>query len=386
MTSTFSRTRVHRSVRVSKFISVAVLIGCSTLSGGTAGRQPAIALADRLGDREFWQLVTDISEPGGYFRIEDNFTSNETEVGQIFTMLRGNRVSGDVFLGVGPEQNYTYIAAIQPRMAFIIDIRRQAVMQHLMFKAMFGMSRDRADFVSLLFSKPRPNGLSDSTSVEQLWSAFRGVRSDSTLARTTYSRVLDLLTKTRGFVLNEQERAQLQHVFNAFQYYGPSITTRGPPSTRGGTFMTLTGFSLDTIGEARSFLSTEDNFRIVKSLHDRNLIVPVSGDFSGPRALRAIGDYLRQRNAVVRAFYVSNVEQYLFSDGVAEAFYASVSTLPVDSASVFIRPYTLRRAFAGPTSSFGRERSEALCPIATFLTSVAHGRVQSNNDALACPR
>jgi hypothetical protein len=88
----------------------------------------------------------------------------------------------------------------------------------------------------------------------------------------------------------------------------------------------------------------------------------------------------------VRAFYVSNVEQYLFSDGVAETFYANVGTLPVDSASVFIRPYTLRRAFGGLVSPFGRDRSEALCPIAGFLASVAQGRVQSNNDALSCPR
>ena len=385
MISTFAAARMQRGLRVSTFVSVVVLLGCSTLSGGTSERQRAAALPDRLADREFWQLVAGISEPGGYFRIEDNFTSNETEVGQIFTMLRGSDVAGDVFLGVGPEQNYTYIAAIRPRMAFIIDIRRQAVVQHLMFKAMFGLSRDRADFVSLLFSKPRPDGLSDTASAEQLWSAFRAVRSDSSMARTTYSLVVDRLTGTHGFVLNEQERAQLRHVFNAFQHYGPSITTRGPPGTRGGTFMTLTGFSLDTTGAARSFLSSGENFRIVKDLHDRNLIVPVSGDFGGPRALRAIGDYLRRRNAVVRAFYVSNVEQYLFSDGVAGAFYANVATLPVDSASVFIRPYTLRRAFGGMTSPFGRERSEALCPIAAFLASVAQGRVQSNNDALSCP-
>lgn len=385
MISMVSKTRVRHAWRLPKFASVAILIGCGTLSGG-AVPQPTVTLPDRLTDRAFWELVTDISEPGGYFRIEDNFTSNETEVGQIFTMLRGSAVSGDVFLGVGPEQNYTYIAAIRPRMAFIVDIRRQAVVQHLMFKAMFEMSRDRADFVSLLFSKPRPEGMSDTTSPEQLWSAFRAVRSDSGMAKTTYARVVALLTKTHGFVLTEQERAQLQHVFGAFQYYGPSITTRGPPSTRGGTFMTLTGFSLDTTGEARSFLSSAEHFRTVKDLHDRNLIVPVSGDFGGPRALRAIGDYLRQRGAVVRAFYVSNVEQYLFSDGSDKAFYANVATLPMDSASVFIRPYTLRRAFGGPSSAFGGQRSEALCPIAAFLGAAAQGRVQSNNDALSCPR
>jgi hypothetical protein len=385
MTHTPSMSRAYAGWRAVRLLSSVALIGCSTLSGGTAQQSAPSALPERLSDREFWQLVTDISEPGGYFRIEDNFTSNETEVGQIFTMLRETGVGGDVFLGVGPEQNYTYIAAIRPRMAFIIDIRRQAVMQHLMFKAMFEMSRDRADFVAILFGKPRPAGLNDSSSIEQVWSAFRGIRSDSMYSNANYDRLVDLLTNAHGFAFDAQERAQLRHVYNAFYYYGPSITTRGPPSMRGGTFMTLTGFSLDTAGEARSFLSTEENFRVVKSLHDRNLIIPISGDFGGPKAIRAIGDYLRQRNAVVRAFYVSNVEQYLFGDGVDKAFYANVATLPVDSASVFIRPYTLRRFFRG-SSPWSEERSEALCSISVFLRSVEQGRVQSNNDALSCPQ
>ena len=386
MINTIRMMRARRAWHLTKPLSVAILIGCGAHGAGVARSQPHGALPERLSDRAFWQLVTDISEPGGYFRIEDNFTSNETEVGQIFTMLRETGVSGDVFLGVGPEQNYTYIAAIRPRMAFIIDIRRQAVMQHLMFKAMFEMSRDRADFVALLFGKPRPGGLNDDSSVEQLWSAFRGIRTDTAFARANYARIVDLLTSTRGFVFDEQERAQLRHVFDAFQYYGPSITTRGPPSTRGGTFMSLTGFSLDTTGEARSFLSTEENFGVVKSLHDRNLIVPVSGDFGGPKALRAIAAYLRQRNAVIRAFYVSNVEQYLFGDGVDTAFYANVATLPVDSGSVFIRPYTLRRGFRSLSAPWNGERSEALCPIGEFLRAVDQGRVRSNNDALSCPR
>src|SRR5215470_771621 len=124
---------------------------------------PANALPQRLSDGDYWKLLSDISEPGGYFRIEDNYTSNEMEVGLLYTMLRNSGVSGDVYLGVGPEQNFTYIASVRPKMAFIVDIRRQAVMQHLMFKAMFEMAKDRAEFVSLLFAKPRPAGLDSAT-------------------------------------------------------------------------------------------------------------------------------------------------------------------------------------------------------------------------------
>src|SRR6202008_1648278 len=132
----------------------------------------------RLSDSAYWKLVTDISEPGGYFRITDNFPPNEMKAGELTTMLRSRCVSGGVYIGVGPEQNLTYIAAIHPAMAFVVDIRRQAVMQHLMFKAVFEMSKERADFISLLFSKPKPVGIEVNTPIQQIWNAFLAVRTD----------------------------------------------------------------------------------------------------------------------------------------------------------------------------------------------------------------
>ena len=87
----------------------------------------------------------------------------------------------------------------------------------------------------------------------------------------------------------------------------------------------------------RSYLATEENFAVIKELHGRNLIVPVVGNFGGPKAIRAVGKYLRARNAVVSAFYVSNVEQYLMREGVIEEFCASAASLPLDESSTFIR-------------------------------------------------
>src|SRR5204863_4586965 len=132
-------------------------------------------LPARLSDTDFWKLVSDVSEPGGYFRITDNFTSNEREIGELSTMIRETGIRGGVYLGVGPEQNFSYIAAIHPAMAFVVDIRRQAVVQHLMFKAIFEMAPERADFISLLFSRPKPAGLDASTPIQKIWEAFRRV-------------------------------------------------------------------------------------------------------------------------------------------------------------------------------------------------------------------
>ena len=338
---------------------------------------PADRMPDRLNDKEFWALEQEISEPGGYFQIRDNFTSNEMEIGQLFTMLRDARVSGDVYMGVGPEQNFTYIAAIRPRMAFVVDIRRQAVVQHLMFKAMFELAKDRADFISLLFAKPRPSGLDTSMTIPKIWEAYRTVASDSTLKKRNWPLVVDRLTKTHGFTFAPDEMDMLKLVFEAFYSYGPSIATRGYAAGRGGDFTDLTGFSNDQSGQPKSFLSSEENYQYVKMLHEKNLIIPVSGDFGGPKAIRAIGSYLNQHHGKLRAFYVSNVEQYLFQDSKDPAFYANVETLPIDSASVFIRPYSMRRfGGGGPTQS--------LCPVGVFMTAVKSGRVTSYNASLSC--
>ncbi|HET9130884.1 MAG TPA: hypothetical protein VFO86_08055 [Terriglobia bacterium] len=375
-----SRSRILVGV-----LLVASVLVVSTVSWGQAPKATT-SLPTRLSDADFWKLVSDISEPGGYFRIVDNFTSNENEIGGIATELRTNGVQGGVYIGVGPEQNLTYISAIHPAMAFVIDIRRQAVMQHLMFKSVFELSKDRADFVSLLFSRPKPAGLDVNTPIQDIWNAFLRVPTDPTLAAKNHALIVDRLTKTHGFKFTEDEATQLDLVLNAFVNYGPDITTNsgsgggvGGRGGRGGNalnFAELTGWSIDDAGQPQSFLTTNENFQTVKALEDKNLLVPVSGDFGGPKALRAIGSYVKAHDASVSAFYVSNVEQYLFMDGKDRAFYDNVATLPLNSTSVFIRPYALRPPID----------SDALCPMMKFVAAAKAGHVLSNNQALACPQ
>jgi hypothetical protein len=362
-------------------ITLATAIGTVASAVDWQAAKPA-GLPARLSDAEFWRLVTDISEPGGFFRITDNYTSNEREVGQMFTLLRETGVRGGVYLGVGPEQNFSYIAAIRPAMAFIVDIRRQAVMQHLMFKAVFELSKDRADFVSLLFSRPRPGGLDATTSIQKIWDELWGTSADPARWSKDRARIVDHLTRTRGFTLTESELAQLDSVIDAFFRLGPGISTRGAPMGRGGggggvTFADLTAYSYDAAGHPQSFLVTDDHFRFVKSLHEKNLIVPVSGDFGGPKAIRAIGEYLQARGGAVSAFYVSNVEQYLFQEGKSQAFYENVAQLPLNDTSVFIRPYSLRR---------GGAVTQSLCAIPKFIAAAQAGQIATNNDALSCVR
>src|SRR6185436_11567224 len=61
---------------------------------------------------------------------------------------------GGVYLGVGPEQNFTYIARVRPEYAFIVDIRRENLLQHLLFASLFARADDPGDYLCLLFSRP----------------------------------------------------------------------------------------------------------------------------------------------------------------------------------------------------------------------------------------
>jgi hypothetical protein len=379
-----------RSIRSGRLLVALVAALVSARTTISAQAAPATAattsatLPTRLSDTDYWKLVTDMSEPGGWFRIVDNFTSNEIEVGWLFSKLQEQKINGGVYLGVGPEQNLSYIAAIRPKMAFLFDIRRQALLQHQMFKAMFELAPDRADFLSILFAKPRPGGVDSTTEIRAMWDAFWYIPTDTALARKNYARVHDQLIKTHGFAL-EPEMAQLKNVYDAFINFGPVITTNGGASNGrqpANTFADMTGYSYDAAGLPRSFMSSEDNYRHVRSMHQNNLIVTVTGDFGGPKAIRAVGDYLKKNGGVVSAFYVSNVEQYLFQDGKQSAFYGNVAALPVDDRSIFIRPYSMRN-FGGGGGGGGTINS--LCPIAGFLRAVNGGRVYNNNDALACP-
>src|SRR5205085_11190561 len=100
------------------------------------------------------------------------FVSNEVSYQDILPELTRIAKPGGAYLGVAPEQNFTYIAAIKPKVAFILDIRRQNMLELLMYKALFEMSADRGEFVSRLFSRPRPTGLAANASAETIFKAF----------------------------------------------------------------------------------------------------------------------------------------------------------------------------------------------------------------------
>jgi len=285
-------------------------------------------LPARLSDQQFWRLVTDSSEPNGFFR-SDNLTSNELLYQYVIPDLVRRTRPGGVYLGVGPEQNFTYMAAVRPAMAVIFDIRRGNLHAQLMYKALFEMARDRTEFVSMLFSKPRPAGLRPTATVVELFSALAASPTSDALHAQNVRAIQDRLTKIHGLPLVPEDLEGINYVFNAFHTRGVAIR----PTPTYADLMTAT----DEAGMSRSYLASEASFTFLKNLQARNLVIPVVGDFGGSKAIRAVGAYLRAHGATVSTFYLSNVEQYLYQDSKWTAFCRNVQTLPLDATSTFIR-------------------------------------------------
>src|SRR5262245_61756538 len=175
----------------------------------------------RLSDELFWKLVVDLSEPDGSFRF-DNFVSNEITYQRVIPELKRTVKPGRAFLGVGPEQNFTYIDAVEPAVAFIIDIRRQNLLQHLVYKSLFEMSTDRADFVSRLFSRSRRPGLRDTSTASQLFDAYRYYFPDARLLNGTLKAVIESLTVGHRFPLSDADRRGIETVLKVFGANGPA--------------------------------------------------------------------------------------------------------------------------------------------------------------------
>jgi hypothetical protein len=304
-----------------------------------------LTIPSALSDADFWSLTGRLSEPDGEFVSRsgspDNLLSNERGISSVAAELPARVKPGGVYLGVGPEQNFTYIAAMRPRLAFIVDIRRGNLDLHLMYMALFGLSATRSDFVERLFNRrPVPASTSKTTAAELMEAAGRAAPADEAAFRANLAAIDAYLTRTHALPLGKTDLAGIEYVYRNFYRFGPDINYTSSINGRSGAFGSygMIQALTDASGVSRTYLASDESFAYVKAMEAAHVVVPVVGNFAGPKALRAIGGYLKEHGAVVGAFYVSNVEMYLRPNGVWPAFCANAASLPTDADSVFVRP------------------------------------------------
>ncbi len=328
------------------FVLAATLLSV-TGCGDTERTHPAVTFSTE----RFAALVDSLSEPGGFFD-SDNLVSNEEGYLHVRQTLERLGVEDGVYIGVGPDQNFTYIAQIRPRYAFIVDIRRDNLIEHLLYKAVFALAESRAEFLSILFSKPLTKAEFNTgrATIEELVAYFD--RTDGDEAQ--YRRNLEGIQSQIGtfkVLLSDAEVRRVSELYRAF--FEGHLDLRWEyrsDGDRGISFITYRTFLLgrDLEGAPGNFLASNEDYLFVRGMQARNAIIPVTGDFAGSHALRAIGDFVRGRGDRVSAFYLSNVEYYLYPDGRLDEFAENIRYLPTDSRSVMIRAFVNLRQQAHP--------------------------------------
>lgn len=329
---------------------------------------PEVRADKKTGD-SFGALVQELSGKPGYFDT-DNLISNESSYLHVIPQLEALDIQGGAYLGVGPDQNFSYIAHIKPEIAFIVDIRRDNMLMHLLYKSLFELSGHRLDFLAHLFAKDLENSaptVKDYT-IEELMAAIEQAElseeSVKAIQKEVEERVLSF-----GIELSDKDLATIRRFHSEFIRLGPSLrftSHNRSPRAYYPTYRQLMS-EQDIDGKQVSFLSSEALFQTLKNLHESDKIIPIVGNFAAPEAIPAIGAYLKKANQEVTSFYTSNVEYYLMYQGLYPAFLENLEQLPLAENSVIIRSYFNRFRSSHPLTAPGYASTQLLQPIESML-------------------
>ena len=346
---------------------------------GSAELSKATRRLERLSAKEYVALIQQLSEEPGFFD-SDNLVSNESSYLQISGPLEKLATKGGVYLGVGPEQNFTYIAKTRPRLAILLDIRRQNQLYHLLFKSLFERSRNRSEYLANLFSRSKPRKtIRADGDITALLLEFEKTAPSERLYRKNLSEALAFIRQNCQFPIHDKDAGTIEGIYREFfdQQLDIRFRSFGRPSFRFYPSFKDIVLERDPEGRFGNYLNSEADFQFVKQMHSRNLIVPVVGDFAGPKALRKVGEYLKGLGETVSVFYVSNVEFYLIRNGVFDRFAENVQELPLSDQSLFIRAYF---RFPHPERRPGYVSATLLQRMRRFIENRNAGNYQSYQD------
>lgn len=343
--------------------------------------EPAAPSAlEAIPDSQWVRLVTGLSEPGGYFDT-DNLISNESSYLQVVGELEALGVRGGAYLGVGPAQNFSYMEKIRPELAFLVDIRRDNLLQHLWFKALFERSATRLDYLCLMVARSC-GGPSEDVDVVDL------------VARVAAAPVVDTLdalldavvvhAATTGVTLSAGDRRTIRTIHERFADQGLGLRFNTHGRAPRPDYPTLERLLLerDRQGRRSGYLADEAGYRYLREMQQANRILPIVADLAGDRALRAVGREIQRRGLRVTAFYTSNVEFYLFGDATFPRWMANLQALPTADNAVIIRSF-FNRFRPIPETVPGYSSTQLLQPIPALLVAWEEGRIRSYQSLIA---
>jgi hypothetical protein len=369
----------NANARRSSWRRVAVVPLFAAIAGVVVGRAAPAQVATPAPAAEFAATIAKLSEPGGFFDT-DNLISNERSYLHVVPDLALRKVRGGIYLGVGPDQNFSYIAQVQPSLALLVDIRRDNLLLHLLFKAIFSLSDTRAGYLATLTGRAPPvDGSAWNTkSVDEVVAYVDAARPVPAAALSTMTRRIRERITSFGVPISEADLATVDRFHRTFIEAGLSLqfnSTGRAPQQDYPRYRDLL-LERDRAGVRQSFVATEAAFQFVRRLQAQHRVVPIVGDLAGTGAMPAIAQFLQGRGERVSAFYTSNVEFYLFRNGVFPRFMANLARLPRTPEAVIIRGVFGGFAPREP----GYNSASLLQPVQALLEGYARGQFRQYNE------
>lgn len=322
--------------------------------------------------------IAKFSEPGGFFDT-DNLISNERTYLHAIEKIKNLDLSGGIYLGVGPDQNFSYIAQLKPARAYIIDIRRDNLLIHLLFKALFELSPTRVDYVANLFGRPVPDDATrwETADIDQIVDFVDESTLDNGQLLLVQNRINQKLREF-GVQLSITDHDTIVRFHQTFANRGLALQFRSlgrPPRRHYPTYRDLI-LATDNHGAPSSYLATRTAYQFVRQLQLEDHIIPIVGNFAGNHSIKTLGDYLSSEGKSVSAFYTSNVEFYLFQNRLFSKYLNNLSRLPYNKNSVIIRSvFNQRRGF--PANNAHSYSAPVVQDFTDFVTGFESGKYRS---------
>ncbi len=322
-------------------------------------------------DRPLARTVADLSEPEPG-RAADNLITNEDSFARVAAEVARRVPAGGVYLGVGPDQNLTYVAHGRPRLGFVLDFRRRNALLHLVHKALLMLASDRAGYLARLLARA-PGALADDPSADDLVAAFARPAMDRARLDAAIAAVAATLAPT-GLVRDDEwpALATIQA-----RLAGPGLEGRFLALPMYPTLARLVR-SRDRDGRPAHFLARDDWYQAVRAAQVGDRILPITGDFAGDGALPRLAAWLHRRALPVSLLYLSDVEFFLLRSGRFPAFAANLARLPWLEGAALIRTST--REIPHPERAPGDSSTTILRPVAPFLDAALAGKIRTLDD------
>lgn len=344
---------------------------------------------DLLEREAFVELIRRLSDPPSGPASADNLMTNEDSIASVMDQA-GREVPRDtVYLGVGPDQNFSLIAATRPDSAFILDFRKKNQLLHFLHRALLHVSNDQVEYLAHFWARSfikcatAPiNANRREISAGELICGFKNTDFQKQLfenAQAKVSEQIRLLNYVSADELTEIRRiharlagAGLQARFLALKMY-PQMQSLVQALTRSG--------------KPGHWLGSDQHFQTIRELQTKNRIIPIVADWAdSPKntqssAFQRLSDWLISNQKQVGCIYISDVEFFLMRTSIFDKYIENLGQLPIHEEARIIRTST--REIKHPERLSGQSSTTIVRPLRQFIDRASSGKIKTLDDLFA---